>query len=110
MTTATVSITYAVVWREGDGPLCRGRLELGEAAIRLFGLSRDGTPETLEVSAESVQAVRIGRARPERIGGRPAVVVQRDGAAELLISDAAAIGTLHELAGRLGSSLPARIP
>jgi hypothetical protein len=90
--------SYGVVWREGTREPATGKLELLPRALRLEG--RDGSQE---VAYEDVAAIRIGRARADRINGGPAVVVERRGGERVIISTVAQPSLIGEIAERLAA-------
>src|SRR5439155_6937477 len=58
--------SYGVVWREGTGPLGRGKLELHPRLLRLDGLAAAG-PACREIAYGDLALVRVGRAPTDRI-------------------------------------------
>jgi hypothetical protein len=87
--------SYAVVWSEALGPLRSGKLELGREGLELEGESSRSVPYA------EIEGLHVGRLVPERIGGRPSIVLELVGGEALLIGSVAGLGTLHELAERL---------
>ena len=67
--------SYGVVWREGDHPLARGKLELLPRAVRLDGMA-GSVPTTREIAYDYLTEIRIGRSPEERIDGRPSLVLE----------------------------------
>lgn len=92
--------TYAVVWREGRGPVCSGKLTLARDELRLDG-AVSGTAVELSAPYADVRAVRIARSRDERLNGRTALLVDARDAPALTIASASGVGIVQELADRL---------
>jgi hypothetical protein len=89
--------TYAVVWREGAGPVARGRLELLTDTLELDGLA--GLDHvTLELDFDELRGVRVGRSRAERLNGHPTLVLDRADAEPIVIASVALQGVVAELA------------
>ena len=87
--------SYAVVWSEALGPLRSGKLELGREGLELEGENSRSVPYT------QIEALHVGRLVPERIGGRPSIVLELVTGEALRIGSIGGLGTLHELAERL---------
>ncbi len=94
--------SYTVVWRESDGPLMSGRLELHPAYLLLEGSAPSGRASLQKIFYRELAQVRIGRAPADRLQGRQALVIERAGAAPLKLAAVDGAGILHELAERLG--------
>jgi hypothetical protein len=92
--------TYGVVWREGLGPLARGKLELLPSSVRLEGMS-GSEPASLEIAYLELSGIRIGRSVDERIDGRVALVLVRHAGDEVTVASVAQAGVLREIADRL---------
>jgi hypothetical protein len=92
--------TYGVVWREGRGPLARGKLELLPGSVRLEGMS-GSEPALLEIAYLELSGVRIGRSAEERIDGRVTLVLVPHAGGEVTIASVAQAGVLREIADRL---------
>jgi len=92
--------TYGVVWREGEGPLSRGKLELLPESLRLDGVAASA-PLSREVSYDQLAEVRVGRAAGERIGGRPSLVLEPRAGGTISIASIAEAGVIGELAERI---------
>ena len=94
--------TYGVVWREGEAPLARGRLEVHPRRIRLFGVSRS-EPVTSDLRYDELVDVRIGRAAGERLAGRPTLILERADGPSVTIASVAQSGVLTEIMERIGA-------
>jgi hypothetical protein len=92
--------SYGVVWREGEHPLARGKLELLPRAVRLDGMT-GSEPTTREIPYDYLSEIRIGRAPEERIDGRPSLVLAPRTGESLSIASVAQAGVLAEIAERL---------
>ena len=92
--------TYGVVWREGDEPLARGKLELLAHALRLDGLS--GTdPVSREIAYDGLAGVHVGRSPAERLNGHSTLVLEPASGASISLAAVAQPGIVGELAERL---------
>lgn len=93
-------MTYGVVWREGDGALARGRLELLPGAVRLDGVA--GSTQVLrELPYDELEVVRIGRTGSDRLNGHPSLVLEPRLAEPFVIAAVAQAGVLAELTEQL---------
>ena len=94
--------SYAVVWGEPDG-LASGGLTFVPEGIRLEGKRMlGGSLASLSIARDELRSVRIGHARHERIGGRPALIVELADGRTVPIS-APGPGILTELADLVGA-------
>jgi len=94
--------SYAVVWGEPDG-LASGGLTFVPEGIRLEGKRLlGGRLASLLIARDELRSVRIGRAQHERVGGRPALIVELADGRTVPIS-APGPGILAELADLLGA-------
>ena len=93
--------TYAVKWREPDGRVYVGRLELGPRALLLAG-GADGTAIDRQLEYAELESVHI-----ERLDGRRALVLELPQGAYHLTSLVLEAGILQELADRLSHLSPA---
>jgi hypothetical protein len=90
------STGYAAVWQDG-GPAMAGRIALDESALTF-----DGRQASRRVALTSIASTRMGRGTADRVGGRPAIVIElRDG--EIIRVATPELGALHELAEALSS-------
>jgi hypothetical protein len=101
--------TYGVVWREGEGPIFVGKLELLPRALRLEG--RDASKS---IPYDRIVGVRVGRAAAERLDNRPSVVVEPRGGTAVTIATVAQSSLVGEIAERLaelqlGAQRPRRL-
>lgn len=92
--------SYGVVWRDGDEPLARGKLELLSRTLKLDGLS-DVTAVTLEIPYDELAAVRIGRTRADRLNGHPSLLLDTWSGGAISLAAVAQPGVVAELAERL---------
>jgi hypothetical protein len=92
--------TYGVVWRSGTEPLARGKLELLPRVVRLDGVAGDERV-TLEIPYEELESVRTGRAPADRLNGLPTLVLERRGAAPVVVSAVAQSGVIAEVTEHL---------
>jgi hypothetical protein len=104
--TEAMPSTYAVVWREGAGPVARGRLELLPDTLELDGLA-DSAHVRLDIGYDELRGVRVGRSSAERLNGHPTLVLDRVEAAPIVIASVALQGVVAELAAHLSCCLVA---
>lgn len=97
-----MSISYGVVWREGQATLARGKLELLPGAMRLDGIC-DGNLATRDIAYVELGEIRIGRSPSERIGGRPSLVLEPRVGEAVAIASISQAGVVNEIAERLAS-------
>jgi len=95
--------SYAVTWREADGPLRAGKLTLGSRGLRLEGGTARGHLSSQRILYND--QIEIARDPAVRIGGRPTIVMKRPGRSPLAIACVDNPGCLHELAERLRQAL-----
>lgn len=95
--------SYAVKWREPDGRVYLGRLELAPQGLLLEGRYNGRPAVRRSVGYEEMSGVRIGRGAEERFGGRPALVVERPGGDLFVTSTVVHAGVLPELVERLAA-------
>ena len=94
--------SYGVVWRDGDRPLARGKLELLTRAMRLDGMAGSEST-TLEIAYDHLAEIRIGRSAEERIDGRPSLVLAPRTGNIVSIASVAQAGVVAEIAERLAA-------
>jgi hypothetical protein len=94
--------SYGVVWREGDRPLARGKLELLPRAMLLEGMI-GSEPATREIAYDYLSEIRIGRSAEERIDGHPCLVLEPRTGDKLSIASVAQSGVVAEIAERLAA-------
>lgn len=92
--------SYAVVWREGEGPTVSGRLELQPNAVVLDG-SVESRGVVRAVPFKSLAAIRVGRTTEDRLAGKPSLVLERRDGPSVRIASVAQPGIVSELARRL---------
>jgi hypothetical protein len=89
--------SFAVLWSESFHSPHAGKLELDGSGLRF-----EGQQETHRVYYEDIESVRVARDRRERLGGRPALVIDLAAGGPLRIGSLGGVGILSELAERLG--------
>jgi hypothetical protein len=97
-----MSTSYGVVWREGERPLARGKLELLPSAVRLDGMA--GSERiSREIPYDHLAEIRVGRTLGERIDGRACLVLAPLDGETLTIASVHQTGVVGELAERLSA-------
>ena len=92
--------SYAVLWREGDGPVSAGKLVLGPTSLRLdTGSGRDRTSST-GLRYADVASVEIG-GLADRIRFCPTAVVSRIGRGTLSIAAIDGTGSVRVIVEQL---------
>jgi hypothetical protein len=95
--------SYAVLWSDPDDPIEAGKLELEPNALRFEGSRGTRTvPHVHRIFYEDIESVHVGRAIRERLGGKPALVLELAVGGPLRIGSINGPGILTELAERLG--------
>jgi hypothetical protein len=99
--------SYAVLWREGEGPVSAGKLVLGPTSLRLdTGSGRNRTSSKVLRYADLAS---VERARPaDRIRSRPTVVVNGIGKGSLSIAAFDGVGSIREIVDQLAVQLAPR--
>lgn len=87
--------SYAVLWSEPRYAVETGKLELEPESIRFEG------SRVHRVYYDDIESVRVGHHARERLGGRPAVVVDLLEGGPLRIGSVNGLGTVAELADEL---------
>jgi hypothetical protein len=91
---------YAAVWQEG-GPPMAGRVLVDGSAIDFDGAGR-GRHASRHIPYTTIASSRLGRAPTDRVGGRPALVLElADG--EVIRIATPEVGALYELAEAIRS-------
>lgn len=88
---------YAVVWREGDGPVKAGKLELGAGELSLRGSGPEGSLARQRVAYEDVAEVRLGRSEADRISGHTSLILDRRTGPPVAIAAIGGPGIVFEL-------------
>jgi hypothetical protein len=86
-------MSYAVVWRENDGPACAGLVELDD---RCFELSQDRRVRYCDLADVYLERRSGGSA-----SSRPSLILICHDGTRLQIESLEGLGALHELAGEL---------
>jgi hypothetical protein len=86
---------YAAVWKDG-GPPMAGRVLVDGSALDFEGAGR-GRHASRHIPYTSIVSSRLGRGSDDRVGGRPALVLELDDG-ELIRIAAPEVGALSELA------------
>ncbi len=98
------SSSYAVLWRDPEGDICLGSLMITANTLRLEGADPQGRLRSVELAADTVDAIRISRAGADRIDRRPALVLRLSPDRTLFVTSAVGLGMIHEMADRLASA------
>ena len=85
--------TYPVVWREGDGPLRTGKLELVDGRIVLEGSEAKGALARRSVAYADLAEVRVGRGAAERLGNRPSLILEHRAGPQIRIGEISGLGS-----------------
>jgi hypothetical protein len=100
--------TYPVLWSEPGGPAVTGGLTPGRETLALEG-SRDGDLVRRTLAYRNLDGVRLGRAAPDLLDGRPTLVIEPHQAPAILVRPLGA-GLLHELVDLLTELCAANEP
>ena len=95
--------SYAVLWSGPDGKVVAGKLELDSMWLRFSG-SSGGRPTVHDhrVPYEEIESVHVGHGA-ERLGGKPALVLELHGGGPVRIAAFGGVGQLIELAEQLSA-------
>ena len=93
--------SYAVLWSGPDGKVVAGKLELETMALRFSG-SSGGRPTLHDhrIPYEEIESVHVGHGS-ERLGGKPALVLDLRSNGSVRIAAFGGVGQLIELAEQL---------
>ncbi len=97
-------MSYAVLWREGDGPVSAGKLLLRPTSLRLdtgSGHNRASSKVLHYGDLAGVETASIA----DRIRRRPTAIVQRIGGGSLSITAVDGLGSTREIVERLAAHL-----
>jgi hypothetical protein len=92
--------SYGVVWRVGESPLARGKLELLPRGVRLDGVTGE-EHVALDIPYEDLDGVHVGRTPSERLNGHPTIVLQPRGRDPIVLSAVAQAGMIAEITERI---------
>lgn len=98
--------SYGVVWRSGEHPLARGKLELLPGVVRLDGVTGE-EPVALDIPYEELEEVHVGREPSERLNGHATLVLAPRGRAPIVVSPVAQAGVVSELVEQIAKLTPA---
>ncbi len=84
-------MSYAVVWRENEGPMHVGRLELDGRGLCLVGA------ESRRLAFGELARVGVERRPPARLAGRPTLVAEERGGAVFHVACVQGLGSLLEV-------------
>jgi|RhiMetdeSRZDD1v2_1073273.scaffolds.fasta_scaffold01418_11 hypothetical protein len=101
--------SYAVLWREGDGPIRVGKLIVGPTGLRLeTGAGRARASSSVVRYSE---LTRVGTTLPaDRIQSRQTAVISRSGRERLRIAAVDGFGSLREIVERIAEHLAPAAP
>ena len=100
-------MSYAVIWRDGEGRPVAGKLELTGAGFLLEGRRAEGEVVQVTLAFTELAAVRVGRAPLERMNGRPSLILERHRGPPLHLSPLSDLGLVLELGEMLAELLAA---
>ncbi len=89
-------MSYAVLWSEQEGLAHAGKLEVRDRSLVLDGADGSGRVRR-ELPLAEIRSVRIARGLGERLGGRPALVLQLTPDRMIRIATLSGAGALHEI-------------
>jgi len=99
--------SYAVLWRDGDGPVSAGKLVLGPTSLRLETGSGPGRASSKVIRYAELTSVE-NAAPADRIRSRPTAVVDRSRRDRLSIAAVDGMGSVREIVERLTGRLSPR--
>ena len=99
--------SYAVLWRDGDGPVSAGKLVLGPTSLRLE--TGSGPVRTSSKVIHYADLTGVANAAPaDRIRSQPTAVLDRNDRERLSIAAVEGMGSGREIVERLTSRLAPR--
>lgn len=99
--------SYAVLWREGSGPVKAGKLVLGPTSLCLESGSGRGRVSSRVLRYAELTDVGSATLR-ERISSRPTAFIDRSGGERLAIAVMDGLGSVREIVERLSTRLTPR--
>lgn len=93
--------SYAVLWSEPRHQVEAGKLELEAKSLRFEGSRGPRSARIHRVLYDDIDGVRIAHRTEERLGGRPALVLNLIAGGPLRIGSVDSVGTVSELAEEL---------
>ena len=99
--------SYAVLWRDGDGPISAGKLVLGPTSLRLEAGSSPGRASSKVIRYAELTGV-ANAAPADRIRSRPTAVVDRSRRDRLSMAAVDGMGSVREIVERLTAQLKLR--
>jgi hypothetical protein len=94
--------SYAVLWREGEGPISAGELVLGPTSLRLETGARHERISSRVLQYRELSAIEQA-APSERIFGRPTALIERRERKRVSIAALDGLGVEHEILERLAA-------
>ena len=99
--------SYAVLWRDGDGPVSAGKLVLGPTSLCLETGRGPGRASSRII--RYVELTSVGNAAPaDRIRSRPTALIDRSRRDRLSIAAVDGMGSVREIVERLTSLVTSR--
>ena len=101
--------SYAVLWREGKGPIYAGKAELGARSLTLEGSCHGRQRSSLTIRYADLAGLSLTRAPEDRLFGKLTLMLElREGEA-VDIAGLNGFGTVRELEERIATLVP-RVP
>ena len=94
--------SYAVLWREGEGPVSAGELVLGPTSLRLETGARRERLSSRILQYRELSAIEQA-APSDRIFGRPTALIERRERKRVSIAALDGLGVAHEIVERLAA-------
>jgi hypothetical protein len=94
--------SYAVLWREGEGPVSAGELVLGPTSLRLETGARRERLTSRILQYRELSAIEQA-APSDRIFGRPTAMIERHEHKPVSITALDGLGVAHEIVERLAA-------
>ena len=98
--------SYAVGWREPDGPFATGRLQLDSNGLLFEGRVCSGRPSRLELRFEDMTGVHIEA--DDFVRGVRALVLERRAGSPVRVMSLVGFGVLHEVADLVADAMGPR--
>jgi len=101
--------SYAVLWREGKGPIYAGKVELGAHGLTLEGSCHGRQRSSLTIRYEDLAGLSLTRPSEECLFGKLTFMLElREGGA-VDVAALNGLGTVRELEERIATLVP-RVP
>jgi hypothetical protein len=98
--------SYAVLWREGKGPIYAGKVELSARGLKFEGSCHDRLRASRAIGYEDLAGLSLTRAPQERIYGKLTLMLELREGGVVEIASVNGFGVVRELEERIAGLAP----